>query len=131
MKNNLLYLIAKSARPRQWIKNIALYAALIFSGFFFYQPANELPYFYTVTFAVIVFCVLTSSIYIINDIIDRDADRLHPFKKKRPIASGALPIPIAITVASGGLVLVFLMSLFLSPFFQLTVASYFLLQILY
>ena len=131
MKNNILYLIAKSARPRQWIKNISLYAALIFSGFFFYQPANEPAYFFTVTFAVLVFCLLTSSIYIINDIIDREADRLHPFKKKRPIASGALSIPVAITVASLGLVLVFLMSLFLSPFFRLTVAGYFLLQILY
>ncbi len=131
MENSLIYLIAKSARPRQWIKNLALYAALTFSGFFFYQPANELPYFLTVTFAVIVFCFLTSSIYIINDIVDVEADRMHPFKKKRPIASGALPIPVAACVAAAGLAIVFLASFSFSPFFRLTVAAYFVLQILY
>jgi len=131
IENSQIYLIVKSARPRQWIKNLALYAALTFSGFFFYQPGSGVPYFATVTFAVIIFSVLTSSIYIINDIIDMDADRLHPFKKKRPIASGALSVPVAGTFAAIGLVTVFLASLTLSPFFRLTVAAYFILQILY
>ncbi len=131
MKNNIFYLIAKSARPRQWIKNLSLYAALVFSGFFLYKPANDIPYFFTVTFAAIIFCLLTSSIYIINDIIDMSADKMHPFKKKRPIASGALPVPVAAVAAGAGLVAVFLMSMFLSPFFQLIVASYFALQLLY
>ncbi len=131
MEKTLIYLILKSARPRQWIKNLALYAALIFSGFFFYQPAHQPPYFLTVTFAVFVFCILTSSIYIINDIIDVKADRLHPYKRRRPIASGALPIQLAACVAGIGLVAVFLTSMFLPPFFRLTVAGYFALQILY
>jgi 4-hydroxybenzoate polyprenyltransferase len=128
---NTLFLILKSARPRQWIKNMALYAALVFSGFFFYAPSHELPYFWTVTLAFFVFSILTSSIYIINDIIDADADRQHPFKRKRPIASGNLPIRVAAFAAAVGLISVFASSLFFPPFFRLTIAAYFLLQMLY
>lgn len=126
-----LYLILKSARPRQWIKNISLYAALVFSGFFFYVPADGLPYFFTVTYAVMVFSILTSSVYIMNDIVDYEVDRKHPFKKKRPIASGELPIPTAIFAVILGLFLVFLLSLALSNYFKLIVIAYFVLQMLY
>ncbi len=131
MRNTLLYLILKTARPRQWIKNLAVYAALVFSGFFFYLPVTEPPYFVTVSYAFVVFCFLTSAVYIINDIIDYDADRLHPFKRKRPIASGALPIPIATFAAAILLVIVFLMSLWLPNFFKVLALGYFALQMLY
>jgi hypothetical protein len=131
LTDNTFYLIIKSARPRQWIKNIALYAALIFSGFFFYNPSDSLPYFATVTLAAIVFSVLTSSIYIINDIIDYEADRKHPFKKKRPIASDKLQIPIALFAAILGLAIVFLASFWFTSFFRLMIMAYFLLQITY
>lgn len=130
-KHSLPYLLFKSARPRQWIKNFALYAALVFSGFFFYMPANEPPYFFTVTFAFFIFSLLTSAVYIVNDIIDVDADRLHPTKKKRPIASGALPIPIAVYAVIVLLATVLFCSLWLTPFFRLTIFAYLLLQILY
>lgn len=131
MQHNVLYLLLKSARPRQWIKNFALFAALIFSGFFFYQPQNAQPYFFTVLYAFTIFCILTSSIYIINDIIDIKADQNHPFKKKRPIASGRLPVPIALFTAITGLVTVVLMSLSLSGFFRVLIFAYLGLQILY
>lgn len=108
-----------------------MYAALIFSGFFFYKPEASLPYFWTVTLAFGIFCVLTSSIYLINDIIDYEADRQHPFKKRRPIASGALPIPIALFSALTGLSIVFLASFWLPFFFRIMVGAYLLLQILY
>lgn len=126
-----LSLIIRSARPRQWVKNFALYAALVFSGFFFYVPLDSWPYFVTVTYAFVVFCFLTSAVYIINDIIDYDADRHHPVKRKRPIASGELPIPIATFTAIILLAVVFLMSLWLPVFFQVLVIAYFLLQMLY
>ncbi len=125
------FLILKTARPRQWIKNLALFAPLVFSGFFFYNPASAPPYFITVMQAFFVFCLLASSVYIINDIIDIDADRQHPFKKKRPLASGKLPVPIAIFSAIMILFSVFLLSINLSSFFQLMLLSYFLLQMLY
>ncbi|MDQ3008228.1 MAG: decaprenyl-phosphate phosphoribosyltransferase [bacterium] len=127
----LLYHILKSARPRQWIKNIALYAALVFSGLFFSIKADGQSYFEVVTFAFFIFCLLTSAVYLVNDIIDVEADRHHPFKKKRPIASGELPVPIAIFTVIVLLCLVFLFSLWLPTFFQLLVLAYFLLQLLY
>lgn len=131
LTNSIPYLILKSARPRQWIKNIAVYAALAFSGFFFYDSPDGYPYALTVSFAFFVFCLLTSAVYIINDIMDYDADRHHPYKSKRPIASGRLPIPIAIFAAVGLLITVFFFSLWLSVFFRLMVLAYFMLQVLY
>ncbi len=125
------FLILKTARPRQWLKNAALYAALIFSGFLFEVTASGLPYVVVVSYAVLIFCFLTSSIYIINDIIDREADRRHPFKRKRPIASGELPISTAIFAAIAGLGIVFFLSLWLSIYFKAIIGGYFLLQMLY
>lgn len=132
IEDNLFYLILKTARPRQWIKNLALYAALVFSGFFFYFPADaNYPYFVIVTFAFFVFCLLTSAVYIINDIVDAPADRQHPFKKKRPIASGKLPVPVALFVAIALLAIVFFFTFWLTPFFRIMTIAYFLLQMLY
>jgi len=131
MKQPILYLLLKTARPRQWIKNLALYAALVFSGFFFTVPSHDWPYFFTVTFAILTFSLLTSAVYIINDIIDIEADRLHPFKKKRPLASGKLSIQTASMAVAILLMMVVFLSLYLHPFFRITITAYFLLQILY
>lgn len=132
MKHTWWYLLLKSARPRQWVKNVALYAALVFSGFFFDRPdMDSFPYFVIVSFAFMVFCFLTSSVYIINDIIDVEADRQHPFKRRRPIASGELPIPTALFAAICMLAIVFLASLWLTPFFRVLVLLYFVLQMMY
>ncbi|PIY80349.1 MAG: decaprenyl-phosphate phosphoribosyltransferase [Candidatus Pacebacteria bacterium CG_4_10_14_0_8_um_filter_42_14] len=125
------YLILKSSRPRQWVKNAALYAALVFSGFLFYDPLDAVPYFVTVSIAVFIFTMLTSAVYLVNDIIDVEADRQHPFKKKRPIASGALPLSTAKMAAFGLLGLVFVSSLFMPLFFRLLVITYILLQVFY
>ncbi|MBP7774491.1 UbiA prenyltransferase family protein [Candidatus Woesebacteria bacterium] len=126
-----LYLLLKTARPRQWIKNLSLYATLFFTGFLFYVPADGPSYFMVVSLAFIVFCFLTSSVYIINDIIDKDADKHHPFKNKRPIASGALPIPIALFGAGTALAIVFFLSIWLPFFFKLLVLAYLGLQWMY
>ncbi len=128
---SLLYQVLKTARPRQWIKNLSLYASLIFSGFFFYTPNTGLSYFTTVSYAFLVFCLLTSSIYFINDIFDYESDRQHPFKKKRPIASGMLAKKTAIIIAIVGLALVIFFSMFFSSFFRVLVLSYLLLQLAY
>lgn len=130
-KYSTLYYILKTARPRQWIKNVALYAALVFSGFFFYVPGDAPSYFTTVTYAFLVFCILTSSIYFINDIVDYEADKQHPFKKKRPIASGKLSKRLATWVAVLGLIIVAIFSYQLSLFFQILTLAYLSLQILY
>ncbi len=131
MSDNILALLIKSARPVQWIKNLALYAALVFSGFFFYDPPDGLPYFTVVTLAVIVFSVLTSTVYFINDLVDYEADRQHPVKKNRPIASGKLPKEVAMFAVAVGLSVVLLASFWFPVFFRLMLFGYLLLQILY
>ena len=90
----LLYAIIKAARPRQWLKNLALFTVLLFSGQFFYLPA-----FTATVWAFIAFCLLSSSNYLFNDILDAPRDRKHPFKKFRPIASRKVPVWLAFLLA--------------------------------
>lgn len=78
-------------RPKQWYKNIVIFAALLFSHNLFNKTALI-----DSIYALIIFCALSGSIYIINDIIDREKDSLHPTKKNRPIASGKLKYSDAI-----------------------------------
>lgn len=122
----LLFHAVRELRPRQWIKNISLYAALVFSGFFFFPG-----YFSQVTFAFIIFCLLSSGVYIINDIIDAPQDRLHPFKKKRPIASGDLPMNVAVGMAVVLFLIVFILSATVSLFFFSIALAYALLHFWY
>ena len=77
----------KLARPHQWIKNGFLFAPLIFSRHLF-----EGDYVWTELHAFLVFCLLSSAIYVLNDIADREADRLHPVKRERPIAAGTISV---------------------------------------
>ncbi|OGM72955.1 hypothetical protein A2422_04465 [Candidatus Woesebacteria bacterium RIFOXYC1_FULL_31_51] len=83
--------IIRIARPVHWIKNFALFAALFLTGTLF-----EKGLFLNVIYAFIAFSLATSATYIFNDIMDAKKDKLHPIKRLRPIASGKLPIPIAI-----------------------------------
>lgn len=121
-----LILIAKTARVAQWIKNVTLFAPIVFSGFLFYPGS-----FITVSKAFLVFCLLTSSVYFFNDIVDVNRDRSHPYKRKRAIASGKLPIPMAVFVflLLSGLSL--WASQTLSPFFFVAALSYYTLNLLY
>lgn len=122
------YLLLKSARPRQWIKNLAVFAALFFSGFLFFDPVDGIPYFFRVLLAFVVFCFTTSAVYIINDVVDAEADRNHPFKKKRPIASGELAVQTALVAAGISLAVAFLLSLSFGWFFWLLLIGYVLMQ---
>ena len=94
MSESLIAYVLRSVRPKQWVKNLVLFAPLIFAAQFFVMES--------VTRAVLAFvmvCLVTSAIYIVNDIRDRDEDRAHPTKKRRPIASGALSVHFAGFVA--------------------------------
>ncbi len=126
-----LYYLAKSARPLQWLKNVALYAPLLFSGFLFYNPSDSQSYFLIVSAAFLTFCLLTSSTYLFNDVVDKEADSKHPYKKERPIAAGKLPVPTALFTAFIGFCLVFLISWSFTPFFRILVLAYLILQIIY
>lgn len=115
-----------SARPRQWLKNLALFGPLVFEGEFF-NPIK----FWLVVFGFIVFSMVTSAIYLINDVIDINKDKSHPFKSKRPIAAGKLDPQLAIAVS----VMLLLFALFVasrvSSFFTYATLAYAVLQIVY
>lgn len=120
------FLIIKSARPTQVLKNLSLFTGIIFSGWFFIPEK-----FFTVLLAIIIFSILASSVYIFNDILDAPTDKLHPLKRKRPIASGKLPISIALFFAIFGFVTSLFLSVGISFFFFLTCLSYLTLHIFY
>lgn len=90
----LIFAAIKAARPVHWTKNVSIFAAILLSGYFFDRVLLE-----KTIFAFISFCFMSSATYIINDIFDRKRDRLHPIKKNRPIASGDLPVHLALIEA--------------------------------
>lgn len=89
-----LYTIFKTFRPRQWLKNVALFAPIIFTGQLF-----DRNLFVISVQAFGVFCAVSSANYLLNDVFDRENDRKHPFKKNRAIASGQFPVIYAIFCA--------------------------------
>jgi 4-hydroxybenzoate polyprenyltransferase len=84
----------KAMRPRQWTKNAFVFAALVFD-----RQLLHLTSLLHTFLAFLIFCFLSSSVYLFNDVMDVEADRNHPVKKNRPIAAGKLPIPVAIAAA--------------------------------
>jgi len=106
--NHLKPLIV-SLRLHQWIKNLAIFAAIIFNGQLF-----NINLFYSTVLGFITLCFLSSASYLFNDIIDAPYDRLHPIKKSRPIACGNLKINTAfqytLLLLIAGLILAFFLS---------------------
>ena len=126
MHNHTWFLIFKTMRPRQWTKNLLVFAALIFS-----QNLSNLPMVSDATIAFIIFCLLSGSVYTLNDLLDVKQDRTHPKKSQRPLASGKLQPPIAI-VSGSILVLLSLTNAFwLNTNFGFIALGYFILQIAY
>ncbi len=125
-KDNLIIAAIKLARPLHWLKNLGLFAALFLTGMFFDKVA-----FKEVFWAFVAFDFATSATYVLNDILDVKHDRLHPAKKNRPIASGAMPIPLAFleAVVLAGFAL--LISAPLNSLFFFTVLAYLILQLFY
>ncbi len=106
--------LLKTMRPKQWAKNGFLFAALIFDRQL--RPDN-LPAIANTLAGFALFCLLSSTVYIINDLADVEADRQHPKKRLRPIASGQLPVPVAYAAIIVFLVVVFPLAYWLSPVF--------------
>jgi 4-hydroxybenzoate polyprenyltransferase len=122
----MLQALLKTLRPRQWTKNTFLFAALVFDGKLFH-----LPDFLRTLAGFSLFCLISSAVYIFNDLLDMEADRQHPLKKNRPIASGNLPIAFAI---SCGVILTLLslgIGYYLSWQFTLTILIYLALMLAY
>lgn len=84
--------LVRLARPHQWIKN-----GFVLLGFFFYPRGwSDAPSALAVVQVFVAFCLASSAVYVLNDVVDREADRHHPQKRDRPIASGAVGVPLAV-----------------------------------
>ena len=116
----------KTLRIQQWIKNGFLYAALVFDG----QLFNPQAIFIT-TLGFAVFCLLSSSVYFLNDVFDREADKQHPKKKHRPIASGRIPVRNALIFVILLSALSLSAAFFLSRAFFILCLIYFLMNLVY
>jgi 4-hydroxybenzoate polyprenyltransferase len=120
--------LIQTMRPLQWVKNGVLFAALVFDR---QLGLNNLPAVVRTVAGFLIFCLLSGVVYIINDVADVEADRRHPVKRSRPIASGRLPIPVAVGVAAAILLVIFPLSYALAPGFAAVALSYFLLNLAY
>ena len=119
-------MIITSLRPRQWTKNLVVFAGLIFSR----NILNwSMQWKVWATFAA--FCAVAGAGYILNDILDREKDRVHPIKKSRPIASGRLGIGLAGLVAAILVFVTMAAGYFVDPYLPLFLAAYLVLQVGY
>lgn len=118
--------LARAIRVNQWTKNLVVFVAIIFSGKLF-----DGDLFTKSLFAFVIFCLLSSTSYIMNDIVDAPADRRHPVKRNRPIASGAIPmyqaVILAVLFGGGALTL----ALVFDPSFFLLCVGFMFWQVLY
>jgi 4-hydroxybenzoate polyprenyltransferase len=115
-----------SLRPHQWTKNLVVLAALAFSKHLFEQDAAL-----RAGLALLIFCGLSSAAYLVNDLVDLDADRQHPTKSTRPLASGALPVPVARLAAALLALLALLGAAPLGAGFAIAALSYLALNFVY
>jgi 4-hydroxybenzoate polyprenyltransferase len=124
---NLLNGLVRSLRPEQWTKNLVVFGALVFSKNF-----TNLPMIETSVLLFALFCLVSSSVYLFNDVIDYENDRLHPRKSMRPIASGALSRKTAAAVAILLVAAAFLIAaLTMNQTTVIIIVAYALLNVLY
>ena len=118
--------VLRSMRIYQWTKNLVLFAGLVFT-LRFLDP----PYVLAAVAGFFTFSLAVSGVYLLNDVLDVERDRLHPEKRQRPVASGRLPVPAA--VAAGALLLAVGLtgSFLLGPRFGATALAYVVLTLLY
>lgn len=118
--------ILRLLRPRQWTKNLAIFATITFTGHLFTIPALI-----DVIYGFFIFCGISSAIYVINDIFDVEKDKLHPFKKNRPLANGDVTIRTGLIIAIILTVVSLTSSYFIDPLFFLITLFYLFLQLSY
>ncbi len=118
--------LLRTMRPKQWAKN-----AFVFAGLLFDRQLLEAEAFGRVIAAFILFSLTASAIYLINDIVDIERDRLHPRKKNRPLPAGQLPIQMAATAAIILPVIALGTSLAISLPLTVVLLTYFVMQLLY
>jgi 4-hydroxybenzoate polyprenyltransferase len=124
--SNVLFLLFQQLRPKQWTKNLLVFAALIFS----FQIAN-LDLLLRSVIGFFLFCFVSGCVYILNDFVDREADRQHPEKRHRPMASGALNPYLALSFGFLLLAASIAYALYLEPLFGILLLVYFLINVAY
>ena len=123
----MLKALLKTMRPRQWVtKNIFIFAALVFD-----KQLLVVDSFLRTLAGFALFCLISSSVYIFNDLADVEADRQHPEKKNRPIASGRLPVPTAWTAGILLAAITLVTGYLLAPDFGYVIGLYFLINMAY
>lgn len=122
----MLIALIKALRPTQWVKNILLFAALVFDRKLRFPDAVQ-----DTILGFLLFSLIASSIYLINDISDVESDRQHPKKKLRPIANGDLPLWAAWAAALLLIGVSFPLAYRLSPAFAAVCGVYFVLNLVY
>ncbi len=127
-QDSIVVAAIKAARPIHWIKNLSLFAAIFLTGALF-----DKGQFTKVIWAFVVFCLASSSTYIFNDILDIANDRLHPTKRYRSIASGTLPLFLALLEGIGFTIaaLVIAITSPLNSLFLFLIIAYMILQVFY
>jgi len=126
MPANTLKCIWESMRPKQWTKNCFIFAVLLFSRNLF-----NLPLLLRAVFAFIIFCLISGCVYVINDLVDLEADRVHPVKSRRPLASGRLKVSNAILSVAIIIPISLAAGLYLSVPFFLVALIYLSVQLAY
>lgn len=122
----MLFELIRMLRIKQWTKNALVFFALIFDKQLFHPVALL-----RTTCGFLLFCLISSAVYIFNDISDIEADRQHPEKKNRPLPSGRLPIKIAWVAGIFLVTLVLPLSYLLSPSFAAVILAYLILILVY
>ncbi len=118
--------LLKTMRPRQWSKNVFIFAALVFD-----KQLLIVDSFLRTLGGFALFCLISSAVYIFNDLADVEADRQHPEKKNRPIASGRLSIGAAWTAGILIVLVTLALGYLLSPAFAAVMAVYLVLNLAY
>ncbi len=113
-------------RPEQWLKNGFVLAPIVFSGLI-----GDIDAWLRTVLAVAAFCAASSAVYLVNDVIDREADRSHPIKKNRAIASGEVSVATALSVAVVLVAAAAVVSVWLGGWFPAVLAAYVVLVLLY
>src|SRR5262245_48056850 len=120
-----------SMRPGQWTKNLLLFAGVLFGNASVGRGLFDAASLSRALAAFVIFCVLSGVVYLINDVLDRENDRVHPLKAKRPIASGALDLTTALSAAGVFGAAALAAAFALGPKFGVVAAGYLALQTLY
>ena len=118
--------LVRAVRPRQWVKNLLVVAAPLAAG-----KVGDRDVIVATLLALLSFCLAASAVYLVNDTADREVDRLHPTKRLRPIASGALPVPVALGSAVVLAASAVLVGWVADPQLAVLVAAYLAVQLMY